>query len=60
MDDVVGEIQRDFIQRTISVLDLFCENDVPVAIIAGKPSGAVAMYGELVATSGSKGSSSSG
>ena len=47
MDDVVGEIQCDFIQRKISVLDLFCEHDVPVAIIAGKPSGAVAMYGEL-------------
>ena len=47
MDDVIGEIQCDFIQRKISVLYLFCEHDVPVAIIAGKPSGAVATYGEL-------------
>jgi hypothetical protein len=34
MDDVVGEVQRDFIQRKIRVLDLLGEYDIVVAIVA--------------------------
>ena len=34
VDDVVGEVQRDFIQRKIRVLDLLGEYDVVVAIVA--------------------------
>ena len=47
VDYVVGEVQRDFIQRKISVLDLFGEDDVAVAIIARKSSGSVGTYREL-------------
>ena len=34
VDYPVGEIQRDFIQRKIGVLDLLGEHDVAVAIVA--------------------------
>jgi hypothetical protein len=34
VDDVVGEVQRDFIQRKIRVLDLLGEYDIIVAIVA--------------------------
>jgi hypothetical protein len=47
MDHVVGEVQCDFIQRKIGVLDLLGEHDVAVAIVARKRSGSVGMYGEL-------------
>ena len=47
VDDVVGEVQGDFIQRKIGVLDFFGEHDVAVAIVAGKSSGSVGTYGEL-------------
>src|ERR1700678_887010 len=47
VDYPVGEIQRDFIQRKIGVLNLFGEHDVAVAIIAGERTGSVGTYGEL-------------
>ena len=47
MDHVVGEIQCDFIQREIGVLDLLGEHDVAVAIVAGERSGSVGTHGEL-------------
>src|ERR1017187_7023950 len=47
MDHVVSEIQRDFIQREIGVLNLLGEHDVAVAIIARKRSGSVGTYGEF-------------
>ena len=47
MDDAVGEVQGDFIQREIGVLDLLLEDDVAVAIVACKRRGAVGTYGEL-------------
>jgi hypothetical protein len=34
VDDVVSEVQRDFIQRKIRVLDLLGEYDIVVAIVA--------------------------
>jgi hypothetical protein len=34
MDYIIGKVQFDLIQRKIRVLDLFCEHDVAVAIIA--------------------------
>jgi len=42
----VGEIQCDFIQRKIGVLDLLGEHDVAVAIVARQRSGPVGTYGE--------------
>jgi hypothetical protein len=36
MDNVVGEVQSDFIQWKIGVLDLLGEHDVAVAVIARK------------------------
>src|SRR5208337_4225526 len=47
VDHVVREIQCDFIQRKIGVLDLLGERDVAVAIVARKRSGSVGTYGEL-------------
>src|ERR1700687_6436358 len=47
MDHVVSEIQRDFIQREIGVLDLLGEHDVAIAIVARKRSGSVGTYGEV-------------
>ena len=47
MDHVVGEVQGDFIQWKIGVLDFLGEHDVAVAIVARKRSGSVGMYGEL-------------
>ena len=47
MNDIVGEVQGDFIQRKIGVLDFLGEHDVAVAIVARKRSGSVGMYGEL-------------
>src|ERR1019366_7458865 len=47
MDHVVGEVQGDFIQRKIGVLDVLREHDVAVAIVARKRSGSVGTYGEL-------------
>jgi hypothetical protein len=47
VDNVVGEVQGDFIQRTIGVLDFLGEHDVAVAIVARKRSGAVGTYGEF-------------
>ncbi len=47
MDDVLGEVQRDFIQREIGVLDVLGEHDVSIAVVAGKRSGSVGMYNEL-------------
>jgi len=47
VDDVVGEVQSDFIQRKIGVLDLLGEDDVAVAIVARKRSGAVGTHGEF-------------
>jgi len=46
MDHVVGEVQCDFIQRKIRVLDLLGEHDVAVAIVARQCSGSVWTYGE--------------
>ena len=47
MDNVVGEVQSDFIQWKIGVLDLLGEHDVAVAVIARKRSGSVGTHGEL-------------
>src|ERR1017187_3748227 len=47
MDHIVGEVQGDFIQRKIGVLDLLGKHDVAVAIVARKRSGSVGTYGEL-------------
>jgi len=47
VDNVVCEIQRDFIQREIGVFDLLGEHDVAVAIVACKSSGSVGTYGEF-------------
>jgi len=47
VDHVVGEIQRDFIQREIGVLDLLGEHDVAVAIVARKRGGSVGTHGEF-------------
>ena len=47
MDDVVGEVQGNFIQREIGVLDLLGEDDVAVAIVARKRSGSGGTYGEF-------------
>ena len=47
MDDVVGEIQGNFIQREIGVLDVLGEHDIAVAIVARKRSGSVETYGEF-------------
>jgi hypothetical protein len=45
VDYVVGEVQRDFIQREIGVLDLFGEHDVAIAVVVRKRSGSVGTYG---------------
>ena len=47
VDDVVGEVQGDFIQREIGVLDLLGEHDVAIAIVARERRGSVGTYGEL-------------
>src|SRR5882672_1761692 len=47
VDDVVGEVQSDFIQREISVLDLLREDDLAVAIVTRKRSCSVGIYGEF-------------
>jgi hypothetical protein len=47
VDDVVGEVQGDFIQREIGVLDFLREYDIAVAIVARKRSGSVGTYGEF-------------
>ena len=47
MDDVVGEIEGDPVQRKIRVLDLLREHEIAVAVIAGERSGPVGPYGEL-------------
>ena len=47
VDDVVGEVQSDVIQREIGVFDLLGEDDVAVAIVARKRSGSVGTYGEF-------------
>jgi len=47
MDHVVSEIQCDFIQRKIGVLDVLGEHDVAVTIVARQRSGSVGMHGEL-------------
>ncbi len=47
MDHVVGEIQRDFIQREIGVLDRLGEHDIGVAIVARKRGGSVGMHREF-------------
>jgi hypothetical protein len=47
VDHVVGEIQCDFIERKIGVLDCLGEHDVAIAIVARKRRGPVGMYGEL-------------
>jgi hypothetical protein len=47
VDDVVGEVQGNLIQREIGVLDLLGEHDVAVAIVARKRSGSVGTYGEF-------------
>ena len=36
VDYAVGEVQRDFIQRKIGVLDILGEHDVAVAVVAGQ------------------------
>ena len=47
MDHVVGEIQCDFIQRKIGVLDLLGEHDIAVAIVARKRGASVGTHDEL-------------
>ena len=47
MDHIVGEVQRDFIQRKIGALDLLGEHDIAVAIVARKRSGSIGTHGEL-------------
>jgi hypothetical protein len=47
VDYPVGEIQRDFIQREVRVLDLLGEHDLAVAVVARESSGSVGTYGEL-------------
>jgi hypothetical protein len=47
VDNVVGEMQRDFIQREIGVLDLLGEHDIGVAIVARKRGGSVGTHGEF-------------
>lgn len=47
VDDVVREVQCDFIQREIRVLDLLGEDDVAVAIVARKRTGPIGTYGEF-------------
>ena len=43
----MGEVQSDFIQRKIGVLNLLGERDVAVAIIAVERSGSVGTYSEF-------------
>ena len=47
VDHVVGEVQCDFIQRKIGVLDLLAEHDIAVAIVARKRGGSVGTHGEF-------------
>ena len=47
VDDVVGEVQSDFLQREIGMFDLLGEHDIAVAIVARKLSGPVGTYGEF-------------
>jgi hypothetical protein len=47
VDDVVGEVKRDFVQPKIRVLDLFGEYDVAIAIVAGQLGGTIRAYGKL-------------
>jgi hypothetical protein len=47
VDDVVGEVQGDFIQREIGIFDSLGEHDVAVAIVARERSGPVGTYGEF-------------
>ena len=47
MDHVVSEIQRDFVQREIGVLDPLGEHNVAIAIVACKRSGSIGTHGEL-------------
>jgi hypothetical protein len=47
VDNVVSEVQSDFIQREIGILDLLGEHNIVVAIVARKRCGAVRAYGEL-------------
>jgi hypothetical protein len=47
VDHVVGEVQRDLIQRKVGVLDLLGEHDIAVAIVARKRDGSVGTYGEF-------------
>jgi len=47
VDDVVGEVQSDFIQREIGVLDFLGEDDVAVTIVARKRTGSIGAYGEF-------------
>jgi hypothetical protein len=47
MDHLVREVQRNFVQGEIRVLDLLGTHDVAVAIIAGERSASVGTYGQL-------------
>ena len=47
VDYPVGEIQRNFIQWKIGMLDLLGEHDIAVAIVARKRGGLVGTYGEF-------------
>jgi hypothetical protein len=47
VDHVIGETQRDFIQREIGVLDVLGEDDIAVAIVARKRGGSVGTHGEF-------------
>ena len=41
MDDVVGEIEIDGVEREIGVRDLFAKDHVSVAVVTGEGSGFV-------------------
>ncbi len=47
VDHVVSEIQRDFIQREIGVLDLLGVHDIAVAIVARQRGAPVGTHGEF-------------
>ena len=46
VDDVVGEIELDGVEREIGVRDLFAKDHISVAIVTGESSGIVGLDGE--------------
>ena len=46
VDDVVGEVELDRVEREIGVRDLFGKDHVSVAVVAGERGGSVRLNGE--------------